>query len=432
MSLSQSDRIAISKKIIAIPQLNASADTTIAQIEIEKAKAQLEDNANKTLLDDVNVYVHGYQAERERYDSNGHNQLLEQDLVDSANRKLQNFFFPNDPQTPLPSIPDGIWKNFVVFSGSKGLGKNYNETYILVPGEQAMIADINAKILVVESFSAITRSTGQSCTPVDIIANDPAMQAAGADLISAILAWETLISGTYSIIMTTDADPTRSAQNIAAKADINITLPIINTWQALATYDTGHGEVTCAGFNSHNVNLLNPTKFRAAELLPIKNELTRRLAFVSTRMTQLNTNLGIVVQNMSTGVFTTTTGFFGQRIRIIDVRLNAMGGSLSKLKGLERGQAAQVEAKNANDNAALVYTTVVRATAFRAPATGAATIHVLDASGFSISDVVYITAENQAEITTSIVDIQGNAVFLADQIPQRYRQNEFARLYKVL
>ena len=430
--LTQDDRIAISKKIIAIPQLNAAADTTIAQIDIEKAKALKEDNANKALLDDVNIYVHGYQAERQRYDSNGHNVLLEQDLVDSANRKIRNYFFPNDPQTTVPSVTDNIWKNFVVFSGSIGLGKNYSEAYIAVPGEQAMIADINAKILVVESFSNIIRSTGQSCVPTDVIAADAAMQAAGTNLINAIQDWETLISGTYSIIMTTDANPTRSAQNIAAKADINISLPIINTWQALATYDTTHGQVTCAGFNSYNVALLAPTKFRAAELLPIKTELTRRSGFVTTRMTQLNTNLGTIVQNMSTGALITATGFFGQRIRIVDVRLNAMGGSLSKLMGLGRGQAAQVEAKNANNNAALVYTSVITATAFRAPSTGSPTIHVLDASGFSASDSVYITAENQAEIATTIVSIQGNSVFLATAIPQRYRQNEFARLYKVL
>ena len=432
MALTQDERIAISKKIVAIPLQNAQADQTTAQIEVEKAKAQLEDNANKKLLDDVNVFVHGYQAERERYDSNGHNVLLEQHLIDSANRKLQNFFFPNDPQTPLPSIPDGIWKNFVAFSGSIGLGKNYNETYISVTGEQALIADINAKILVVESFSNIIRSTGQSCVPTDVIADDPAMQAAGTDLINAIQAWETLINGTYSIIMTADTDPTRSAQNIAAKADINITLPIINTWHALATYDTTHGQTTCAGFNGYNVNLLDPTKFRAAELLPIKNELTRRLAFVSTRMTQLNTSLGTVVQNMSTGAITSATGFFGQRMRIIDVRLNAMGGSLSRLKGFEKGQDAQQEAKNSNNNAALVYAAVMTAVAFRAPATGTNVIHVLNSAGFSVSDSVYIAAENQTEIATTITGISGNAITLANTIPQKYRQNEFARLYKVL
>lgn len=72
------------------------------------------------------------------------------------------------------------------------------------------------------------------------------------------------------------------------------------------------------------------------------------------------------------------------------------------------------------------------ATGFRAPATGINTIHVLDASGFSVSDAVYVVSENQLEISTTITAIQGNAVTLGSIVPQKYRQNEFARLYKVL
>lgn len=461
MALTQDERLAISKKIVAIPLQNAQADKTSAQIDVEKQKALKEDNANKKLLDDVNVFVHGYQFEIERYDGNGRNQLVEQDLQDAAVRKLQNFFFPNDPQTPLPSLPDGIWKNFVVFSGSKALGKTYTETYTTIQKEQDLINDVNAKIAVVESFTNITRSTGQSCnisgtcdlgpsyttqaaceaaTPTpgvwtpgpDLIASDAAMQTAGSDLIAAIQAWETFMNGTFGIVVTTDTDGTRSAQNTASKADITNAISVIDTWQAIASYDTTHGQTTCAGFNSYNVALLDPTKFRAAELQPVKNEITARQAFITARMGELNTNLGTVVQNMADGSITSATGFYGQRMRIIDTRLNAMGGSLSKLKSMEKGQAAQQESKNSNNNAALVYTSVMTATAFRAPATGTNTIHVLSAAGFSIGNSVYVAAENQAEIATTITNISGNAITLATTIPQKYRQNEFARLYKVL
>lgn len=142
--------------------------------------------------------------------------------------------------------------------------------------------------------------------------------------------------------------------------------------------------------------------------------------------------MGTIVQDLTNGHLTTATGFYGQRMRIIDMRLNAMGGSLSKLKGLEKGQNAQNEGKNSNDNAAAVYDTVMVASAFRAPATGTNVIHVLSATGFSVGNSVYIAAENQAEISTSITAISGNTITLADRIPAKYRQNEFARLYKVL
>lgn len=460
MALTADERIAISKKIVQIPLQNASADNTTAQINVEKVKAQKEDDSNKKLMDDVTALIDGYQQEISRYDGNGRNALIEQDLIDSSDRKLQNFFFPNDQGTPIPSIADGVWKNFIPFSGNKAIGKSYAESYSIVQKEQDLINDVNAKIAVVEALSNITRSTGQSCnasgvcslpaytteatclaalptpgvwTPgPDIISSDAPMQAAGTDLINAIQAWETFMTGTDAIIVTTDANGTRSAQNTASKADIANSIIIINAWQALASYDTTHGQTTCVGFNSYNVNLLDPTKFRAAELSLVKNEITARQAFIVTRSAQLNTNLGSVVQNMTTGDLTSATGFYGQRMRIINVRLNAMGGSLSKLKGLERGQGAQQQMKDSNANAALVYASVLTCTAFRAPATGTATIQVISAVGFSVSDVVYVSAENQAEIQTTITNIQGNTVYLADKIPQKYRQNEFARLYKVL
>lgn len=457
MALSQEERIAISKKIVQIPQQNAASDTIVAQIDAEKAKAQKEDDANKTLMDDVTVLINGYQTERERYDANGHNQLLEQDLLSSADRTLGNFFFPNDTQTPTPSIADGVWKQFIPHAYNKALGKSYAEAYSVVAKEQTSIDDVLAKIAVVESFSNITRSTGQSCgatgtcslpqyttqsdcttngglwTPgPDLISNSSAMQAAGSALIASVLAWESFMNATFAIIPTNDTEPIRAAQNTASKADITNAISIIDTWQALTTYNTAHGQTTCIGFNAYNFNLLGPVKFRAAELQPIKDELIARQAFITTRLGQLNTDLGTVVQNLADGSLTTATGMYGKRMKIINSRLNAMGGSLSKLKGLQRGQSAQEQAKDSNANTASVYSSVMLCSAFRAPSTGTSTIHVLDGTGFAIGNAVYVCADNQEEIATTITNVQGNTIYLADKIPQKYRQNELARLYKIL
>lgn len=457
MALTQEERIAISKKIVQIPLQNAAADVVSSQLSEQKDKAQKEDDANKKLQDDVTVFINGYQQEFSRSDGNGRNELLEQDMQDSANRIIRNFFFLNDPQTPTPALTDGVWRLFVPYMGNKAIGKTYGEVYTPVTKEMDLITAVSNAITVVESFSNITRSTGQSCnasgscslpqyttqatcesnagvwTPgPDVIANDPAMQAAGTALINAIQAWEDFMNATYLVVVTSDTDPTRSAQNIASKADITNAISIIDTWQALTTYNTAHGQTTCAGFNSYNHNLLGAVKFRANELTPIKNEITARTSFLTIREAELNVNLGTVVQNLTTGDLTSTTGFYGQRARIINTRLNAMGGSLTKLKGLERGQDAQEQAKNSNDNTALVYQSVMTCTAFRAPSTGTATIHVLNGAGFAIGNTVYVCADNQEEIQTSIVNIVGNTIYLADKIPQKYRQNESARLYKVL
>lgn len=461
MALTQDERISISKKIVQIPLQNAASDTISGQIGEQKAKAQKEDNANKKLQDDVTVLIDGYQSEYSRSDGNGRNNLTEQDMSDSANRIIRNLFFPNDPQTPTPALADGVWKYFVPYAGNKVLGKTYAEAYTPVTKEADLLLAVSNAIAVVEAFSNITRSTGQSCnaggscslpmyttqatceaaTPTpgvwtpsgtDIIANDPAMQAAGAAVIAAIQAWEDFINATYLLIVSTDINATRSAQNNASRSDITNSLSIINAWQAQTTYNTATGQTTCSGFNSYNFNLLGPVKFRSNELNTIKAEVTARTAFVNTRTFELNTNLGTVTQNLTTGDIISATGFYGQRMRIINTRLNAIGGSLTKLKGLERGQGAQQQAKNSNDNTALVYASVMICSAFRAPSTGSATIHLLNGTGFNAGDAVYISADNQDEISTTILSVSGNTIFLADKIPQKYRQNESARMYKLL
>lgn len=457
MALTQEERIAISKKIIEIPLQNASADKIKAQIEAAKAEAYKEDNGNKNLINNFTPLINSYQSEIERYDGNGRTQLVEQDFIDSVNKKLRNPFFPNDNSISLPSISDGVWKNFSCFSGNKAIGRDYNETYSVVTKEQGLIDDINAKILIVEAFSNIKRSSGQKCAATgtcslpqyttqstcvggggvwtpgpDSIVTDNDMQTAGTNLKNAIQAWESFLNSTDALVPTTDTNPTRSAQNIASKQDIADSIVIIDTWQGLNDYDTSHGQTTCVGFNSYDVSLLGPTKFRAVELQAIKDEITARQSFVGARIGQITTNLGFIVQDMSSGDVSSSSGFYGQRFRFIDMRLNLMAGSLSKAISLEQGQGAQDQLKKSNENAGLAYSSIVVATAFRAPALGTKTIHVMDITGFNVSDNVYVVAEEQQEIATTISNIQGNTVFLTNLIPQKYRQDNGARLYKVL
>src|SRR5258708_3884173 len=104
MALTQDERISISKKIVQIPLQNAASDTINGQIQVSKDKAQKEDDANKKLMDDVTVFINGYQKEMATYDGNGRNELLESDMTEAADRKLKNFFFPNDPQTQPPTV----------------------------------------------------------------------------------------------------------------------------------------------------------------------------------------------------------------------------------------------------------------------------------------------------------------------------------------
>jgi hypothetical protein len=434
MALTQDERIAISKKIVKIPFEDAQSTLIQGQLEASKLIAQAEDSANKTLMDQRTSLINAYQSEVQKYNGTGRTQLTEQNIIDSANKIAQNSFFPNDPQVTMPNIPDGVWKNFAAFSGNRAIGKNYNESYSSVTNEQFLFSSINAQIATIESYTDVTRSTGQECVPTDTIQPHPGMQAAASAVISDVQNWENTLNAAYAAIPSAiaDPDPTRVAQNDAARQDITDALVIINTWQALATFDTTHGTSTCAAFNSIDVNTLNPTKFRAAELQPLKDEIAARGVFLTTRIGQVDTTLGGVNQNFTTGEIVSTTGFYGERFRFIDMRLNLMGGSLSKLIGIQRGQDAQEEAKQANANASAALSSVIEATIFTAPGTGNPNIHVKDIGSFSVSDNVYVVADKQLEISATIVDINGNRVTLDTKVPKKYRETDFARLYKVL
>jgi len=183
---------------------------------------------------------------------------------------------------------------------------------------------------------------------------------------------------------------------------------------------------------SIDTNTLNPSKYRAAELLPLKNEITARQSFISGRIVELEAHFGSITQDPANGNITAATGFYGNRFRFIDMRINLMSGSLSKLKNFEAGQDAQDQLKNANANTNAALSSVVVATQFRAPSTGIEQIHILDPSGFSPGDSVFIVANEQPEISTTIVTIDNTRIVLADKIPKKYRETDLARLYKVL
>lgn len=472
MALSQDERIQISKKIIDIPVANASFDDNKANLDENLIKITNEDNANKSLMDDKTAFIDPYQSELTQLDANVRTEMVEQDIIDGAEKKLQNFFFPNDISTPLPSIPDGIWKFLAPFSGSIAIGKNYLEAFpSTTTKEQDKIDDINTQITIIESAIAGTRSTGLECsqdtsgscsgednppqtsqatceadngvwTPTggaDSYSPEAVIQQALTDIVTAIGDWKTFLIAEKALILTTDTDAARQAQNDTAIADIDNTISILDTWTAFDDWDTtttlpsGSGGTACAAFAAMFSSEFTVSKLRDTELQTIKDEITARASFITVRIAEITTNLGSVGQNLSTGEINASgSGLYDGRFKAINVRLNLLGGSLNKKLGIIKAQDAQDAQKATNDSAASLYDSVMKVSLLRAPASNSGTIHVLDASSFSISDTVYIVAEDQLELTGTILNISGNTVFLDFNIPAKYTHNNRSRLYKII
>jgi len=473
MALTQAERIEISKKIIDIPVLNAAFDRNKANLDKNLEKLTNEDNANKSLMDNNTVFINPYQAELTELDGNERTVLTEQDMIDSAKKIKQNYFFPNDNQVPLPNVPDGIWKFLTPFSGSVAIGKNYTEAFPSTGNvrEQDKIDAVNAQIAIIEAAIAGTRSTGLECgedasgtcagednppqttqatceadngvwTPSggpDTYSPEPIIQQALIDIVAALNDWKAFMLAEKALILTTDTDAGRQAENDAAIADIDNAVAVIDSWLLYDDWDTtttlpsGSGGTACSAFALMVAADFDPSKLREDELQEIKDETAAREAFTLTRITQLNTNLGSVGQDLSTGEINGSgSGLYDARYQAINVRLNLLGGSLNKKLGNERGQDAQDAQKATNDAAAALYDSVMKVTLLRAPASNTGTIHVQDPSEFSIGNTIYIVAEEQNELTGSIVNIQDNTVFLDINIPEKYTHENRSRLYRVI
>jgi len=451
-TLTQDERIQITRKIVVIPQENALASNQKGEIDKSKLIAQTKDDAHKKLVEETNILLHDYQKERNTYDGNSRTELVEQDFLDSANKVKNNPFFPNDPSTPTASLPDGVWIKMKPFAYTKAIGKNFDETFSTVTKEQDLIDAVNTKIAEMEAYTDVGRSTGQKCQPgfcslpayttqsecelngetwtPESIVTDPLIQTTSSELTAAIQAWEDFINTTHGLVVSTDTDPTRSTENNTSRANITSTISIINAWQALSDFDTAHGQTTCAGFAGIDVLTLDPTKYRSAELQVLKDELGSRVTYISVREGQLDGHLGSITQDINTGEITSSSGFYGNRFGFISLRLHLLSGSLTEVMGYDQAADIQDEMISENNNIANTYTSVLKTVLFRSPGAGTNVIHVMDASEFQMGDNVYIVADEMDEISATISNINNNTVYLSVNVTSKYSKDINARLYK--
>lgn len=438
--LTQSQRIETSKKVVSIPKENETALTTKDLIStVELPKAIDVDNANKSIIDIRKPLIDGYQSELQMLDGNGRTQLIEQDYLNASNRILGNFFFYNQLNAPTPSNPDGIWKSLQPFLLGYGIGKNYNETFTPVQKEQDLIDAFDSAVTAFELLHPMERSTGQIPTanpsppPATIIATYPAAQTGLANIVTAIDNYLAFITNQSSVILTSDFNLTRQTQSISAKNYIdNTVIPAFNLWLSYNNFNTAHGQTTSAGFYAFNTALLAPTKGNPIQLDILKNVVLDRKNFIdNTRLPQLNTYLGSVSQDLTTGEILSQSGLYGERASAIVMRLGVMGGSLSKIVGLESALKVQDAVANTNQVALNGYELLIRVQKLKAPANNTNIIHVPNASVFSAGDSVFVCGDGQAELSGTVIAVIGTRIDLDFQVPQKYTPQNNSRIYKL-
>lgn len=458
MPLSQADRLAFSLYIVSAPVQIKGLQNAKALLQGEVVKAQNIDTANKNLLDPTTAFVNSYQLEYNDLDGNLRTTVTEQNVVDAANKKLQNFFFPNDTTVTVPSLAasHNIWTQVNPFALTYAIGKNYTEGYGSTTKEGNLITAALTLISSATGNTDIQNTTGQICgatgtcsivtytdqttceansgvwTPgPDAITSYPAVQTLKTNLVTAINNLKTFLLTEVTHIVTND--PPNQTNNQAAINNINSTIiPALNTWLGYVDFNTAHGQSTCSGFNGYNSNLLAPTKLHSTQLAALQTALNNRTSFIATRVSQLNTVLGSITQDLTNGNITASSGLYGKRYGFLALRLNALGGSLSKLIGLQSSSNAQDSIISNITTTVSTYMSICPSSLFKAPGNGTNSITLIDTSHFSAGDTVYIAAVGQDELQRAIKSVNSDTIILNDVIPAKYRPAENARIYKDL
>jgi hypothetical protein len=470
--LNKQDRIEASKRLVGIGDEIKTSEASLENAEQGKEQAEKEDEPNRKLLEERTLFINIYQDELKLLDGITRSELVESIMVDSAKRLKNNSFFPNDPQTPLPSLPDGVWKNFFPYARTHAVGKTNLEVFPATGArvEQDIINDINAKIAQIEAEIVPRRATGKTCEPGGFCSDTQYTDESScttngetwtpgpdsyvtytvittylSELKVLVQEWEDRLNAEKVIIPGAgeDFDPTRDSGNVTAIADIDNAISVIDGWQGTQDFDTtttlppGVDGSGCALFEAMVEGDFQQAKLQPTTLQLLKDELSARSSFAASRTSDLtNVYLGSVTQDLNTGSLTAKSGLYGERMLFIDMRLNVLKGTLSKLVNADRRIDIQENfietAENAEEALSLAMTAVKTIT----PGLGTGYINVKDASGFSNGDRVYLVADDQEELSGSIEDIifvqKYYRVKITFTIPKKYTLANNTRLYKLL
>lgn len=466
MPIPQSDRIAFSlAQVQAAGQISA-INTSKVQVQTQVDKAQALDTANKNLFAAPNALVNQYQTEYGYLDGNVRTTIVEQDIQDSANRKLQNHFFPNDVSVTVPPLAGNhnVWTKIPPFAITYGVGLNYTQAFAGSETKEIdLITPIQTLITSAAAYVNIELTSGQHCTtpngscslpsytnqvacesalPVagvwtpgmDTIASYPNVVTLKSNLVSAVNSLISFLNTEVASIVPNDPNPTNQAQNNAAISYINGTLlPALNAWLSYSDFNPVPGGVTtCVGFYSYDSNLLAPTKLHSTQLTALQTALSNRASFIPTRTAQLASTLGSISQSLTDGSITSSSGIYGQRYGILSLRLNLLTGSLVQLNGMKNTTDAQTAIASSIAQNKNTYFSILPTTSLQAPANSTATLSLVDVSFVSPGDQVYIVADNQPEIVRAVKSINGKSIVLNDVVPPQYSPATNGRLYRDL
>lgn len=441
MALSSQDRISLSKQIVySVAQFLASK---LAQTNIQSAATTAGnlDSANKSLFDTQNTSVNNYQGELSYLTGLNYTPVTETDMTNSAQRVAGNYFYPSGWTLTVPKATT-TGQGLPTSSASHG-------------AESTQITTVNTQIAAINTIF-LTLGPSSALSP---------LKTALATLSTDLTTYNSFLSTEQGAIIT--SDPYHASDATAAVSNITTIQTAITTFQTaistVLTAMTGFVLYPAPSDPGYATFVAALTDFQTAmstfqtALGTSTSSTGSRYAFTSTRTGQLQGYLGSLSQDGS-GVVTsgvTSNGSYYARWQLIQARLNLMTGSLTQQQGLSKSAGFQSSTQSSISSNLNTWFNALVASQFTADSNGTTIINVNAANyyannitgvtppvntptnWFANGDTVYVAADNQAEITTTISSIfsssgGGQQITLADPIPITYLKTQYARLYKVV
>ncbi len=438
MALSKQDRISLSKKIVEIPETNVSIEAVKAQIIQQQQKSIKEDAVNASIQSSYDNVINLYQPELNYLDGNKRTTLTPAIIESAAKGEARNGFFLADPTFPTPSLPSGVWKFFSPIGFTWAIGKNNAEAYLVESNaELPAINAISPIITQIETYAVSARATGSQCTsapnptppPPILYTSQPntAIQTLLTNLKAQVTKWKTSLNSQKGVIVLSETVPARLAQNQAAYNAIDPVLNQLTLWESYIDFNSGSSCPLSENWSSYSQNKLHPDS-----LLILKNLITSRTVSVNNRLSELNTHFGSIVQDMSTGALVSFSGWYGKRYLILDSRLNLISGTAAGKFGANKAIETQDQVKASNAVSLAAYSLSMKCARAAAPGIDTPYLNMENASDFNVSDRVYVVADDQEELSGSILEKTGNRVKLTFVIPKKYTLSNYTRLYKVV
>lgn len=436
----QADRIAFSLYELTTPTQIAGLNAASAAISAQIVAAQATDTGNQNLWTPINTLIGQYQTELNNIDGNQRTTYSASDIVNSAKKVLGNFFFPNNTTQVIPSLSatNNVWTQLNPFALTYSVGLPYSQVWTTSPtNENTQIAAIQGYIASAQSNTDIENVTGQIAQsdlsmPVITFA---AVQTLSSNLIAAITTWQTALNAEKTALMAI-VDTTNQTINTAALNSVNTALTAISTWLVYPAFNPISPAPTGTVFNAINpatyTPAIIPSQLYSVDLTALSSAVTARASYVTTRTAQLNTILGTISQDVTTGNITSSSGYYGKAYSYLVLRLNSLSGSLMKLNGLQTALAAQAAIITNTQTTAATYFGILPTTGFQSNANGTQFVSLVDVSFLSPGDSVYVMADNQMEMSMAVKTIVGNAVTLNGPVPAKYATSSNVRLYKDL